>query len=65
MAARKIHQGLGKRFTLGFGGDVTLGGVVDQMLPQSVPDRMNETAARRLRERHPVLERRMRAAQGV
>ena len=35
MAARKVHQGLGRQLTVGLGGSVNLGGVLDQFLPQT------------------------------
>jgi poly-gamma-glutamate synthesis protein (capsule biosynthesis protein) len=63
MAARKVHRGLGTRLTIGFGGDVNLGGIIDQVLPDSVPDRDAETAASRARRDHPLLQRGMRTAE--
>ena len=63
MAARRRHRGLGKSFTIGFGGDIDLGGVVDQCLEQCLKDRASEEAARRLRLQHPLLERGMRTTE--
>jgi len=61
MAARRVHQGLGKPFTLGFGGNIDVGGVLDQCLEHSLEDRVCERAARKLRLQHPLLERTMRS----
>ena len=61
--SRYVRQGLGKHMVLGFGGDVNLGGFVDQALPQSVPDPVEQAAYRRMQEKHPVLQRGMRTAQ--
>ena len=63
MAARYIHNGLGQRLTVAFGGDINLGGLTDQFLPQSLPDKHSEAAAARLRQQHPLLGRRMRTAE--
>ena len=63
MAARLRHQGLGRRFTLGFGGELDLGGLIDQQLEESVPDALLAEKAKQLRQRHPCLERRMRSAE--
>ena len=61
MAARLRRQGLGRQVVLGFGGDVNLGGCIDQSLPNSVPDPSARAAVRRLRQNHPLLARGMRA----
>ena len=61
--SRLIHQGLGRPLVLGFGGEVHLGGCIDQALPHSVPDPVEQAAFRRLRELHPLLRRGMRTAQ--
>ena len=63
MAARYVHQGHGSRLTIGFGGDISLSGVLDQCLPNSIPDRESEAAAARARQRHPLLQRGMRTAE--
>ena len=61
MAARLRHQGFGKPMTLGFGGDVDVGGLIDQCLEHHVKDRASEDAARRLCLKHPLLARGMRS----
>ena len=43
--------------TLGFGGDVDVGGLIDQCLEHHVKDRASEDAARRLCLKHPLLAR--------
>ena len=64
MAVRYIRQGYGQELVLAFGGDVNLGGSVDQCLPHSVPDATAHAAARKLRQRHPLLQKRkMRTAE--
>lgn len=63
MAARRRHQGLGKKLVLCFGGDVNLGGCVDQSLSQSVPEAAARAKVRRLRQRHPLLQRGMRTTE--
>ena len=63
MAARLRHQGFGKPMTLGFGGDVDIGGLMDQCLEHQVKDRASEDAARRLRLKHPLLARGMRSSE--
>ena len=63
MAARLRHQGLGKPMTLGFGGDVDIGGLMDQCLEHQVKDRASEDAARRLRLKHPLLARGLRSSE--
>lgn len=63
MAARKVHQGLGRRLTVGLGGEVNLGGVIDQFLPHSLPDDASEEVAARLRLLHPLLQRGMRVSE--
>ena len=55
MAARYRKQGVGKKATLGFGGDVSLGGLIDQSLPNSLPDPKAISDARKARKRHPLL----------
>lgn len=60
MAARKVHQGLGRQLTVGLGGSVNLGGVLDQFLPQSLADASAEELAARLRLLHPLLQRGIR-----
>ena len=62
-AARLIKQGFGRDLTLCFGGDVDLGGSIDQCLPNSVPDATERATARQLRERHPLLQRGMRTTE--
>ena len=49
MASRLIKQGLGKELVVGLGGDISLGGSVDQCLPHSVDDPQAEQTAQRLR----------------
>ena len=63
MAARYRKQGVGKKATLGFGGDVSLGGLIDQSLPSSLPDSAAIAAARKARKQHPLLQRGMRTAE--
>jgi len=63
MAARLRQQGRGKELVLAFGGDVNIGGLIDQSLPQSVPDGRARAAAKRLRQQHPLLQRGMRTAE--
>uniref|UniRef100_A0A7S2MBU2 Capsule synthesis protein CapA domain-containing protein n=1 Tax=Haptolina brevifila TaxID=156173 RepID=A0A7S2MBU2_9EUKA len=63
MAARLRRQGRGRELVLGFGGDVNLGGCIDQSLPHNVPDATSRAAARRLQQRHPLLQRGMRTAE--
>ena len=48
---------------LGFGGDVDIGGLMDQCLEHQVKDRASEDAARRLRLKHPLLARGMRSSE--
>ena len=63
MAVRYRRQGLGRELTLGFGGEVTLGGLIDQSLPQSVPDPAALAQMRQARRHHPLLRRGMRTAE--
>ena len=63
MAARLRQQGRGKELVLAFGGDVNIGGLIDQSLPQSVPDGRARAAAKRLRQQHPLLQRGLRTAE--
>ena len=63
MAARLRHQGIGKTLELGFAGDVSLGGIIDQLLPNSVPDASKRKAARQAKQQYPVLQRGMRTSE--
>ena len=63
MAARLRKQGFGKQAHLGFAGDVSLGGLIDQSLPQSLPDPAAIDKARKARKEHPLLRRGMRTAE--
>lgn len=63
MAARLIKQGVGKTLHLGFGGDVSLGGLIDQSLPNSIPDAQAAKEAKAAKQRHPLLQRGMRTAE--
>ena len=63
MASRLIKRGLGKELTLGFGGDFSLGGCIDQCLPHSVDEPTAREAARKLKQQHPLLRRGMRPSE--
>ena len=63
MSPRLRQQGLGRELVLGFAGDVNLGGCIDQSLPNNVPDPAMRGAIRRLRARHPLLQRGMRTTE--
>eukprot|EP00966_Prymnesium_polylepis_P248820 5752995-Prymnesium_polylepis.1 len=63
MASRLIKRGLGKELTLGFGGDFSLGGCIDQCLPHSVDEPAAREAARKLKQQHPLLRRGMRPSE--
>ena len=61
MAARLRQQGRGKELVLAFGGDVNIGGLIDQSLPQSVPDGRARAAATRQRIVRQAAARRPRS----
>jgi hypothetical protein len=63
MAVRYRRQGLGKELRLGFGGDISFGGLIDQSLANSVPDPAAMRAMRLARTQHPLLKRGMRHAE--
>ena len=52
--ARYRHQGMGKEAYLAFGGDISLGGLIDQSLPNSLPDPKAISDARKARKQHPL-----------
>ena len=63
MAVRLRRQGLGKPLVVGFGGDLSLGGLIDQSLPQSLPDAAAKRALKAARRQHPLLQRGMRTTE--
>lgn len=63
MASRLIKRGLGRELCLGFGGDLSLGGCIDQCLPHSVDDPVAKELADTLRRQHPLLKRGMRVSE--
>ena len=62
MAVRLRRQGYGKTLVLGFGGDVSFGGLIDQALPNSLPDGSLK-ALHAAQRQHPLLKRGMRTAE--
>ena len=63
MSTKYRLRGQGTPATLGFAGDVSLGGLIDQSLPNSLPDPKAISDARKARKQHPLLQRGMRTAE--
>ena len=63
MAVRYRRQGLGRELSLVFGGDLSLGGLIDQSLPNMVPDPLAMKGMRLAKKQHPVLTRGMRTSE--